>query len=81
MKVILIKDVPKLGSRYEVKDVSSGHATNLLIPQGLALAATPDALKRLETQRKQAEAERKIHEDLLVKNIKDLDGKTITISG
>ncbi len=81
MKVILLKDVAKLGRQYEIKEVSSGHAINLLIPQGLALSATPDAVKRLEVKKKQADAERKIHEDLLVMNIKGLDGKTITIAG
>lgn len=81
MKVILLKDVAKLGKRFDVKEVSSGHAINLLIPQGHALAATPDVVKRLDSQKKKFEAERKIHEDLLVKNLKDLDGKTLTIVG
>jgi large subunit ribosomal protein L9 len=80
MKIILLKDVAKLGRKFDVKDVSSGHALNLLIPQGLAIVATPDAMKRTEVERSQIEAERKIHEDLLVKNIKDLDGITLTIA-
>ena len=81
MKVILLKDVPKVGKRFDIKDVSSGHALNLLIPQGLAVSATPDAIKRLEVQKKQAEGERAIHEELLVKNIKGLDGITLTVVG
>ena len=80
MKVILIKDVPKLGSRFEVKDVSSGHAQNLLIPRGDAIAATPEALKRVEKQRLAADQERKVREELIAKNIEDLDGITITVS-
>ena len=47
MKVILLKDVPKLGKRYETKEVNAGHALNLLIPQGLVIVATPDAIKRV----------------------------------
>jgi large subunit ribosomal protein L9 len=81
MKVILLKDVPKLGKRFDIKDVSSGHAINLLIPQGLVVTATPDALKRFEVQKKQVEGERAIHEELLVKNIKGLDGITLNIAG
>lgn len=81
MKIILLKDIPKLGHRYEVRDVSDGHAINLLIPQGSAVTATASALKKYEILRKAAETERKIHEDLLVKNLVDLDGKTITIKG
>ena len=81
MKIILLKDIPKLGKRHDVKDVSSGHAQNLLIPHGDAIPATPEALKRTEKLRMQAEAERKIREDLLMKNLKDLDGATIAVSG
>lgn len=81
MKVILLKDVSKLGKRFDIKDVSSGHALNLLIPQGLVVTATPDAIKRIEVTRKQVEGEKAIHEELLVKNIQGLDGVTITIAG
>jgi large subunit ribosomal protein L9 len=81
MKVILLKDVSKLGRKYDVKTVSDGHALNLLIPQGVAVAATADALKRLEVEKAKMEGKKKIHEDLLVKNLKDLDGKTLTITG
>lgn len=81
MKIILLKDIPKVGKQHEIKEVSSGHAINLLIPRGDAIAATPEALKRTETMRTKSEAERKIREDLLVKNLKDLDGTTLTVSG
>ena len=81
MKVILLKDVAKLGRKYDTKDVSSGHALNLLIPQGLAIVATPEAVKRMEVERAKMEGERKVHEDLLIKNVKDLEGVTLTIVG
>ena len=81
MKIILTKDVQKLGRKYDVKEVSSGHALNLLIPQGLAISATPEALKRNEVLKKQVESERKVHEDLLVMNVKGLDGITLEVSG
>jgi large subunit ribosomal protein L9 len=81
MKVILLKDVSKLGRRFDVKTVSDGYALNLLIPQKLAIAATPAALKQVESQKAKTEGERKVHEELLVKNLKDLEGKKITVSG
>ena len=81
MKVILLKDVAKLGKRFDIKEVSSGHALNLLIPQGLVVTATADTIKRIDVMKKQAEGEKAIHEELLVKNIKGLDGVTITIVG
>jgi len=81
MKVILLKDVAKLGRRYEVKEVKSGHAQNLLIPNGDVTPATPSAMKRLTAERAKAEGERKVREDLVAMNIKDLDGISLTMSG
>ena len=81
MKVILTQDVPKLGKRFDVKEVSSGHALNLLIPQGLALTATPDAVKRVEVEKKKIEGDRKIQEELVAKNVKDLESITLTVIG
>jgi len=48
MKVILMDDVPSLGRRGEVRDVSDGYARNFLLPQKLALDATPANLRNLE---------------------------------
>lgn len=79
MKVILLSDVSKLGKRFDVKEVNSGHALNFLIPKKLAVAATPAALKRLETEKNRNDAERKIQEELLVKNLSEIDGKTLNI--
>jgi ribosomal protein L9 len=48
MKIILMDDVPTLGRRGEVRDVSDGYARNFLLPQKLALHATPANLKNIE---------------------------------
>jgi large subunit ribosomal protein L9 len=47
MKVILLRDVAKIGKRHEVVNVPDGYALNKLIPKGDAQAATPDNLKRV----------------------------------
>lgn len=62
MKIILLKDIQKLGKRGDIKEVSDGHAKNLLIPQKLAAVATADILKRIEKENK--EAEKKAQEEL-----------------
>ncbi len=46
MKVILIKDVARLGRKSEIKEVPNGHATNFLIPRGLAIIANQESTKR-----------------------------------
>lgn len=54
MRVLLIKDVYKLGHAGEVKKVADGYGRNFLLPQRLAVLATPSALKQAETLRQNA---------------------------
>src|SRR5512144_588010 len=58
MKVLLLKDVYKLGRAGEVKKVADGYGRNFLLPQKLAILATPGALKQVEKIRSQAEIRR-----------------------
>ncbi len=61
MKVILIKEVDKLGYKDQVVEVAPGYANNFLIPQGMAKAATASALKVLaENLKQQAHKEEKL---------------------
>ena len=47
MKVLFKKDVPDVAQAGQVKDVADGYARNFLMPRGLAVAATPQALKQV----------------------------------
>lgn len=58
MKVLLLKDVYKLGHAGDVKKVADGYGRNYLIPQNLAVLATPGAIKRAESIRSRATAQR-----------------------
>src|SRR5919108_4699245 len=58
MKVLLLKDVYKLGRAGDVKKVADGYGRNFLLPQKLAVLATPGALKQVEKIRSQAEVRR-----------------------
>tara|TARA_B100000900_G_scaffold188317_1_gene159524 strand:+ start:274 stop:717 length:444 start_codon:yes stop_codon:yes gene_type:complete len=58
MKIILKKDVEKLGFKNEIVSVKDGYARNFLIPKGFAILATESARKVLEENlRQQAQKE------------------------
>jgi large subunit ribosomal protein L9 len=57
MKIILLDDVPKLGRRGEVRDVSDGYARNFLLPHKLALNATAANLKNLDAIKARQESQ------------------------
>ena len=80
MKIILLHDVSKIGKRFDVKKVSDGYASNFLIPRNLAEFATPKKLRSLEEQKKRKEDETKIQHELLQKDLKKLDKKTVTLT-
>ena len=72
MKIILLKDIAKVGKRYDVKDVNSGHALNFLIPKGLAVSATKEAIKRIDLEKARKAGEIKVQNELLESNIQAL---------
>ncbi|HHT79122.1 MAG TPA: 50S ribosomal protein L9 [Actinobacteria bacterium] len=52
MKIILTKDVDKLGSFGDIVNVKDGYAKNYLIPNGFATIATPGNIKQSEILKK-----------------------------
>ena len=48
MEIILIQDVDNLGGKNELVKVRNGYARNFLIPQGLAVEASPSNRKQLD---------------------------------
>jgi large subunit ribosomal protein L9 len=60
MKVLLLKDVYKLGRAGDVKKVAAGYGRNYLIPQNFAVLATPGALKQVDQIRKRADERRAV---------------------
>ena len=79
MKVIFLKDVPRVGRKNDVKEVPAGYATNFLIPRKLAEPATPKALAMLDMRQKEIAIEREVRSDLLLKNLEDIKNKTVHI--
>lgn len=79
MKVILLKDVPKLGRRYEVKEVAPGFARAVLFVRGQAAEATPAVLKQVESRRQAEQTTRAVEHELMERAVKELDGTTIAL--
>ncbi len=64
MEIILKQDVEKLGFKDDIVTVKPGYGRNYLIPQGMAILATPSAKKVLaENLRQRAHKEAKLIED------------------
>ena len=80
MKIILTKDMDALGLAGEIFNVAKGYGRNYLIPQGFAVEATEQNVKRLEKLRKKIELKKiKAKEDaeIIKKRMADLH---ITVS-
>lgn len=79
MKVIFLQDVPRVGKKYDIKDVNDGYALNFLIPRKLAEMATSKTIIELEKRKKNIEIEKKVQTDLLIKNLEEIKGKIVVI--
>lgn len=79
MKVIFQHDLPKIGKKYQIKNVPDGYAVNFLIPNGHAILATPEAEKRVVQLKIVSEAEKKIQNNLLAKNLETISNTKLKI--
>lgn len=74
MKVLLTQDVYNLGHAGDVKNVADGYGRNFLLPRGMAILATPAALKRAERLKAAATEKR-------ARNKADIDALSSVIGG
>lgn len=58
MKVLLKQDIENIGLAGEVHKVADGYGRNYLLPQGMAVVASPGMMKQADVWRKKAEARR-----------------------
>ena len=79
MEIILKQDVKNLGLKDDIVKVKNGYAANYLIPQGMAIMATPSAKKvHAENLRQRAHKEAKLVADAEALAAK-LEGLTVKV--
>jgi large subunit ribosomal protein L9 len=66
MKILLLRDVAKIGKRGSIVEVPDGYAINKLIPQAMAVPAT----KSVEKQKKDADASKADHNEKIREDLK-----------
>jgi large subunit ribosomal protein L9 len=76
MQLILRADVENLGHLGDTVAVKPGYGRNYLIPQGMAMLATPANLRRFENERKKLQAKR----DALASAAQSLAGRIAAVS-
>jgi large subunit ribosomal protein L9 len=79
MKIILLKDLHKVGKKYEVVTVADGYALNSLIPTKAAEVATDKTVEKYTKLKEVESAARLLREEELVKELSKIADKEFTI--
>lgn len=79
MKIILKNNVPNLGQKDDIKEVKPGFWRNFLLPQGLAVEATPQLIEQAQKSREEREKQKRTQEEKFLESIKKLKEKTLII--
>ena len=80
MKVLLTSDVKSLGKRGDVVEVKNGYGLNFLLPEGLAVLATPQAIKDKERLVASFKAEEAANEAAFGEIFEKINEQTVAIS-
>ncbi|UCD27671.1 MAG: 50S ribosomal protein L9 [Planctomycetota bacterium] len=80
MKLLLRRDIPKLGLVGDVVEVKEGYARTYLIPQHLAVEPTPANMKKIEEDKRKVEEERERSRMALEERATRLRDVEVTIS-
>ena len=84
MKVILKADVKGKGKKGQMIEVAEGYARNFLMPKGLAVLATADAMNTMRLQEKakaKADAEAKAAATEIAEKLKGMQVKVVSKGG
>ncbi len=80
MKVVFLREVEGTALPGEVKEVKDGFARNYLLPRGLAVPATKDALQRAQALAKREERRQAALDAEARRIVEQLEGRTVTIA-
>ena len=80
MKIVLLKEVAKLGHAGDIKEVAEGYARNFLIPQGLAADLNRHTLNMLQAQKRKRERLKVKAKTDKAKLSKRIDQKSFTMA-
>ncbi len=79
MDVLFLKDVPGSGRRGEVKHVADGYARNYLLPQKLAVPATPQILRQHASERAKQREQTAARQTADAQLLQAVSGSTVII--
>jgi len=79
MKVVLLKDVEKLGREGEIKEVAEGYARNFLIPKNFVKPATDQTIQEVELKKEKKTKSDQIELADAQKIAEQLDGRELFI--
>lgn len=79
MQIVFIKTVKNVGKVGEEKDVAKGYALNFLIPEGIAVPATPGNIKEAKNRAKKFDKASVVDNSAMTQFIKEIEGVEIVI--
>jgi large subunit ribosomal protein L9 len=79
VKLLLKESIKHVGKVGDVVEVSAGYARNFLLPKDLAVAPTPNNVRKIEARRKEIEQEEAAKREAQKQLIAKLQGVEVTL--
>ena len=79
IKLLLKESIKSVGKVGDVVEVSPGYARNYLLPKDLAVAPTPNNVKKIELRRQEIEKQERERREQQAVLIKKLEGVEVTL--